>query len=113
MSNEELRRHEFPVTGDKIFLAHAGDCPLPRRVAEAIADYARESATGDTIVEALSMAGGFTRIAARNKTRIVRIENGVERIYEVNVDAITKAGKMIQAVPVKPNDLIVVPESFF
>jgi polysaccharide export outer membrane protein len=66
-----------------------------------------------TIIEALSMAGGFTHIAARNKTRIVRIENGVERIYNVNVDAITKAGKMIQAVPIKPNDLIVVPESFF
>jgi len=47
LSNEELRRHEFPVTRDKIFLAHAGDCPLPRRVAEAIADYARESASGD------------------------------------------------------------------
>ncbi len=47
LSNETLRRHEFPVTGDKVFLAHAGDCPLPRRVAEAIADYARESATGD------------------------------------------------------------------
>jgi cysteine desulfurase/selenocysteine lyase len=47
LSNEELRRHEFPVTQDKIFLAHAGDCPLPRRVAEAIAEYARESSTGD------------------------------------------------------------------
>ena len=47
LGNEELRRHEFPVTRDKIFLAHAGDCPLPRRVAAAIADYARESATGD------------------------------------------------------------------
>ena len=47
LANEELRRHEFPVTRDKIFLAHAGDCPFPRRVAEAIADYARESATGD------------------------------------------------------------------
>jgi len=66
-----------------------------------------------TIVEAISMAGGFTRIAARNKTRIVRLENGVEKILDVKVDAITKAGKMIQAVPVKPNDLIVVPESFF
>jgi polysaccharide export outer membrane protein len=66
-----------------------------------------------TIIEAISMAGGFSRIAARNKTRIVRVENGIERIYEVNVDAITKAGRMIQAVPIKPNDLIVVPESFF
>ena len=47
LSNEELRRHEFPVTRDKVFLAHAGDCPLPRRVAEAIAEYARESSTGD------------------------------------------------------------------
>jgi selenocysteine lyase/cysteine desulfurase len=47
LGNEELRQHEFPVTRDKIFLAHAGDCPLPRRVAEAIADYARESSTGD------------------------------------------------------------------
>src|ERR1035437_3771857 len=47
LSNEELRRHEFPVTREKVFLAHAGDCPLPRRVAEAIAGYARQCATGD------------------------------------------------------------------
>jgi selenocysteine lyase/cysteine desulfurase len=47
LDNEELRRHEFPVTREKIFLAHAGDCPLPRRVAEAIAGYARQAATGD------------------------------------------------------------------
>ncbi|HOG16179.1 MAG TPA: polysaccharide biosynthesis/export family protein [Syntrophales bacterium] len=66
-----------------------------------------------TIVEAISIAGGFTPIAARNKTRIVRIENGTEKIYEINVDSITKGGKIIQAVAIKPNDLIVVPESFF
>jgi cysteine desulfurase/selenocysteine lyase len=47
LSNEELRNHEFPVTRDKIFLAHAGDCPLPRRVADAIAAYAHQSTTGD------------------------------------------------------------------
>ncbi|TAK98366.1 MAG: aminotransferase class V-fold PLP-dependent enzyme [Verrucomicrobia bacterium] len=47
LANEELRQHEFPVTREKIFLAHAGDCPLPRRVAEAVAAYARQSTTGD------------------------------------------------------------------
>ncbi len=47
LTNEELRHHEFPVTREKIFLAHAGDSPLPRRVAEAVADYAREATTGD------------------------------------------------------------------
>jgi selenocysteine lyase/cysteine desulfurase len=35
-----LRRREFPVCEDKIFLAHAGVSPLPRRVAEAMRQYA-------------------------------------------------------------------------
>ena len=47
LANEELRHHEFPVTRDKIFLAHAGVCPLPRRVAEAVAQYARSATTSD------------------------------------------------------------------
>jgi cysteine desulfurase / selenocysteine lyase len=47
LTDEDLRQREFPVTQNKIFLAHAGDCPLPRRVAQAIADYAQQSATGD------------------------------------------------------------------
>ena len=40
LSNEELRRHEFPVVAQKIFLAHAAVCPLPRRVAEAMRHHA-------------------------------------------------------------------------
>jgi cysteine desulfurase/selenocysteine lyase len=47
LANEELRRHEFPVVTEKIFLAHGGDCPLPRRVAEAVAQYARAACNGD------------------------------------------------------------------
>jgi cysteine desulfurase / selenocysteine lyase len=47
LSNEELRRREFPVSRKKIFLAHAGVCPLPRRVAEAITDCAAKSTLGD------------------------------------------------------------------
>jgi selenocysteine lyase/cysteine desulfurase len=47
LSNEELRRHEFPVTGEKIFLAHAAVCALPRRVAEAVRDYALKTTLGD------------------------------------------------------------------
>jgi polysaccharide export outer membrane protein len=66
-----------------------------------------------TLVEAISIAGGFTRIAARNRTRIIRVEEGIEKIIEVKVDAITKAGKKIQDVPIKPGDVIVIPESFF
>ncbi len=47
LTNEELRRSEFPVVRNKIFLAHASDCPLPHRVAQAVADYAHAAASGD------------------------------------------------------------------
>src|SRR5262245_47390385 len=46
-ANEELRRHEFPVAQEKAFFAHAGVCPLPRRVAEAMRDYTLLGTAGD------------------------------------------------------------------
>ena len=39
LRDEALRRREFPVCEDKVFLAHAGVSPLPRRVAEAMKQY--------------------------------------------------------------------------
>ncbi|MGD0207313.1 MAG: aminotransferase class V-fold PLP-dependent enzyme [Verrucomicrobiota bacterium] len=47
LANEELRQREFPVTRDKIFLAHAGVCPLPHRVAEAVSECAQRGTRGD------------------------------------------------------------------
>src|SRR5204862_3924838 len=47
LSCEPLRQQEFPVARDKIFLAHAGVCPLPLRVADAIRDYAALCTQGD------------------------------------------------------------------
>lgn len=66
-----------------------------------------------TIVEAISMAGGFTRIASRNRTRIIRMEDGVEKIIEIRVDQITDSGKKTQDIIIKPGDVIVIPESIF
>lgn len=46
-SNEELRQREFPVTTKTIFLGHAGVCPLPRRVAEAMNQFNNHCTLGD------------------------------------------------------------------
>jgi len=46
-ADEELRLREFPVARDKIFLAHGGVSPLPRRVADAIHDYTRRATADD------------------------------------------------------------------
>lgn len=61
LSNEELRQHEFPVCRDKVFLAHAGVCAIPRRVSEAIRAYATESTLGDQETLAPAFALDKTR----------------------------------------------------
>jgi selenocysteine lyase/cysteine desulfurase len=65
LSDEELRRREFPVAQDKIFLAHAGVCPLPRRVADAIAGCAQQSTRGDQEGFMLKRLDDARRLAAR------------------------------------------------
>ncbi|HEY3854077.1 MAG TPA: aminotransferase class V-fold PLP-dependent enzyme [Verrucomicrobiae bacterium] len=47
LSNEELRQNEFPVTREKVFLAHAAVCALPRRVTDAMRDQAARAGLGD------------------------------------------------------------------
>jgi selenocysteine lyase/cysteine desulfurase len=55
LHDETVRRREFPVCAEKIFLAHAGVSPLPRRVARAMQDYL-EAASRDDQEEALPEA---------------------------------------------------------
>ncbi len=47
LQNETVRRREFPICEHKIFLAHAGVSPLPRRVAEAVQRYAEAASRGN------------------------------------------------------------------
>jgi len=47
LSDEARRQQEFPVTRDKIFLGHAGVCPLPQRVTQAVSAYVQQASCGD------------------------------------------------------------------
>ncbi len=58
---------------------------------------------GTTVLKAITMAGGFTDKAAERRVKIKRKEGGKENTMEkVGLDEL-----------VKPDDVIVVPESFF
>ncbi len=59
--------------------------------------------TDVTVIKAVTMAGGFSKIAAKNKVNIIRTVNGEKQIFErVNMDE-----------PVLPGDVIVVPEGLW
>jgi selenocysteine lyase/cysteine desulfurase len=65
LSNEDLRLREFPVAHGKIFLAHAGVCPLPCRVADAISECARQGTFGDQETFMLHRLDDARKLAAQ------------------------------------------------
>ena len=65
-----------------------------------------------SVVEAITMAGGGTRTAALNRTKVVRLQDGKEVTMEVPVDDILEGDKS-KDILVHPNDVIFVPQSYF
>jgi polysaccharide export outer membrane protein len=65
-----------------------------------------------TLLQAISLAGGLGDRAASNKIRILRrMPDGSQELMEVNLDEIVD-GKRAD-IPIRPNDVIIVPETFF
>ena len=58
--------------------------------------------TDITVLQALSMAGGGTEFGALNRVRIVRIVDGEQQEFRVDLDDVVRSG-----------DTIIVPERFF
>ena len=65
---------------------------------------------GLTALSVCIMAGGFAKYAAPNRTTIVRVENGEQKVIRVDLEDVI-AGK-IPDVSLKPGDRIHVPESW-
>jgi polysaccharide biosynthesis/export protein len=65
-----------------------------------------------TVLEVLSKAGGLTKFAAPNRTRLIRVVDGKEKSIQVRVGDILK-GERAREVSLQPGDIIVVPESYF
>ncbi|MDX6769388.1 MAG: polysaccharide biosynthesis/export family protein [Elusimicrobiota bacterium] len=66
-----------------------------------------------TVLEAISTAGGFTPIAAQDRTKVLRNVGGASVTFTIEVKAITQGGQKDKDIVLEPNDVIYVPQSFF
>lgn len=67
-----------------------------------------------TVIELISLAGGFTRIAATNDVRIMRNRpDGTRQTMRVRANDIINRGREDEDVVLESGDIITVPESFF
>jgi polysaccharide export outer membrane protein len=65
-----------------------------------------------TVLQAVTMAGGLTRIAAPGRTKIIRIDGGEEKTILANLKEIMNGDKS-QDIVLQAEDMVIVPESFF
>jgi len=66
-----------------------------------------------TLMQAVAMAGGFTKHANTTKTRVMRMENGKKKTIIINIKEITEKGRKDKDIMLCPEDIVFVPESFF
>jgi protein involved in polysaccharide export with SLBB domain len=64
-----------------------------------------------SVVEAITLSGGFTPLAAKNDTTVTRYETGTKTIIKAPVDDIGQG--RAQNVYLRPGDIINVPERIF
>ena len=64
-----------------------------------------------SIVQAITLAGGFTKVASKNGTQVTRIVDGQEQKVRIAVEDI--GGGREKNFALKPGDIVFVPESFF
>jgi polysaccharide export outer membrane protein len=65
-----------------------------------------------SVIEAVTLAGGFTQYAAKDRTRVIRKAQGESRTLLIEVSAVMKGDKS-KDIQLMTNDVIYVPESFF
>jgi polysaccharide biosynthesis/export protein len=68
---------------------------------------------GMTVLDAVLAVGGLGQFAAGNRAHVVRTENGKQTEIKVKLDALVNNGDMKQNLPLKPGDVLVVPETRF
>ncbi len=66
-----------------------------------------------SIIEAISMAGGFTPLANQKDVKIIRKSGGSEETLKIDATRIIGHGDLSEEVDVRSNDVIVISKSFF
>lgn len=66
-----------------------------------------------SLMDVLIAVGGITEFASGNKASIIRVVDGKQQSFGVRLDDLIKQGDISANTPMRPGDVLVIPESFF
>ena len=66
-----------------------------------------------SLMDVMIAVGGTTEFAAGNRASLIRTVDGKQQRFGVRIDDLVKDGDISANVPVRPGDVLVIPESYF
>lgn len=66
-----------------------------------------------SLMDVMIAVGGTTEFAAGNRASLIRTVDGKQQRFNVRLDDLIKDGDISANVPMRPGDILVIPESFF
>ena len=66
-----------------------------------------------TLLDLMIAVGGLTEFANGNNAKLVRVINGNQRTYEINIDDLIRDGDISENVDMLPGDIVIIPEAWF
>jgi len=66
-----------------------------------------------SLMDVMIAVGGTTEFAAGNRASLVRTVDGKQQKFNVRIDDLVKDGDISANVPVRPGDVLIIPESYF
>jgi polysaccharide export outer membrane protein len=66
-----------------------------------------------TLMDVLIAVGGVTEFASGNRASVIRTVDGKQQKFNVRLDDLIKEGDISANMPMRPGDVLVIPESFF
>ena len=66
-----------------------------------------------TLLDLMIAVGGLTEFADGNNAKLVRVVDGKQTTYEVNIDDLIRDGDIAENVDMLPGDIVIIPEAWF
>ena len=66
-----------------------------------------------SLMDVLIAVGGVTEFASGNRASVIRTVDGRQQKFNVRLDDLIKDGDISANMPMRPGDVLVIPESFF
>jgi polysaccharide export outer membrane protein len=66
-----------------------------------------------TLLDLMIEVGGLTEFANGNNAKLIRVVEGEQRTYEINIDDLITDGDISKNVDILPGDVVIIPEAWF